>query len=407
MKFNKNIILFVAVMLFILAGFTMNYYDTIKYHVYNFLVSGEISLANVPDLLSKIDNTSVEQLRYHNAMMDLDSAKQCLMNTKVIPKTSSSVIVRTDCDSLVEPQSESFTDENLEIIADKVANLQEKAQSNGAEFLYVIAPRKTHAMDVPEHVTDYRNENLSAFADKLDARNVNTLNLRDILEEEGRLNEDLFFKTDHHWKTQTGFWAYGEICRNLNERYGFEYDPKYTDISNYETTLYSDIFLGSYGKKLGTYFVPGGKDDFTLIAPKFETNFTVVDPYDNLERSGSFHGTLLDTDDLTASDPYQANIYGVYRVDISRFQTITNHLKPEGKKILIIEDSFGCVVTPFLALNFAETHTIDPRQFLTDEYVNIYDYIEQFKPDYVMLLYGGVEDPPHGYGRYDFDQTPS
>ncbi len=402
MKFNKNIILFVLAMLFILAGFTAQYINDLKYILISNVTQNADAAEDIRTMLSQIDEVTSKETRYHGFMMDLNSYAQRLENIRLVQKTETGIIARTDEDSLVELQIRSFSDEDLEIITDKVAQLQDAAQKNDAEFLYIVAPRKTHAMDVPENAVDYRKENLATFMEKLDEKNINTLDLCEILRAENRLNESLYFKTDHHWKTEVGFWASGVICDELNARYGFDYDPAFTDLSNYDVTVYEDLFLGSYGKKVGQYFVPGGLDDFTLISPTFETDFTVTDSNSTQILNGDFSQTLLLMDKLNVTDYYRSNVYGVYRIDIGRQQAIKNNLNTEGKKILIIEDSYGCVVTPFLALNASEIHTIDTRRLIKEDNINIYDYMEQYDPDYVLVLYAGIEDVPDGYGRYDF-----
>ena len=404
MKFNKNIIVFVVVMVFLLAGFTMQYYDDLKYELISFAVQNADAAEDLPTLLSNIDEISTDKLRYHNAMMDLDSVKQRLLNTRVIKKSDTSMIVRTDCDSLIELQTERFTTENISAIVNNIAQLQAHAQSNGAEFLYVVAPRKTNAMEVPENVTDYRKENVAALIDELEKQKVNTLDLCQILDEEGRLDENLFFRTDHHWRPEVGFWAAGEICRDLNERYGFEYDTSCTDLSNYNITVYEDSFLGSYGKKVGSYFVSGGAEDFALITPKFKTDFRVSLPRDDEVQTGSFQDAILYKQHL-GEDPYQYNQYAAYINGTIPHQTIKNNLNQEDEKIFIIQDSFGCVVTPFLSLQCSELHNVDIRDFFVGEPENVHDYIETFKPDYVILLYAGLEDLPDGCGRYNFNPS--
>ena len=73
MKFNKNIIVFVAVMLIILAGFTKQYYDDLKYELISFAVKNVDAAEDLPTLLNNIDEISTDRLRYHNEMMNMDS----------------------------------------------------------------------------------------------------------------------------------------------------------------------------------------------------------------------------------------------------------------------------------------------------------------------------------------------
>ena len=110
--------------------------------------------------------------------------------------------------------------------------------------------------------------------------------------------DNIFYLTDHHWKASSGFFATGAMCRELNEKYGFSYDGKYTELSNYTIKSNSNLFLGSFGKKVGTYFTWHGADDFELITPNFETNMTEEQPYKNEKRNGKFEDTVLFMDNM-------------------------------------------------------------------------------------------------------------
>ena len=98
---------------------------------------------------------------------------------------------------------------------------------------------------------------------------------------------------------------------------------------------------------------------------------------------------------------YHQNPYTVYSGGDHRLQIIRNNLNPKGKKMLIIRDSFACSVTPFLSLQAGELHLCDMRDFLKGEKMNLASYIEQLKPDYVMILFAG-SNTIDSDGRYDF-----
>ena len=150
-------------------------------------------------------------------------------------------------------------------------------------------------------------------------------------------------------------------------------------------------FLGSKGKKVGTYFTWNGADDFDLITPKFETSFTEERPFKNQTRTGTFQETVLYMDNMY-KDYYRINTYATYSGGDFRLQIMKNNLNPNEKKVLLIRDSFACVVSPFLALQTSELHVCDVRDY--DYYVgkklNMKDYIKQIKPDYVLVLYTGI-----------------
>ena len=54
-----------------------------------------------------------------------------------------------------------------------------------------------------------------------------------------------------------------------------------------------------------------------------------------------------------------------------------------GKKLLIIKDSYAHIFAQFICQNYEEIHFIDPRYYK----VNISDYIEKNNLDEVLFLY--------------------
>ena len=93
-------------------------------------------------------------------------------------------------------------------------------------------------------------------------------------------------------------------------------------------------------------------------------------------------------------DYYSVNTYSVYNGGNYRLQIISNKLNPNGKKILLIGDSFDCAVVPFLSLQTSQLHICDVRNMkgLVGEKVNIKNYIEEIRPDYVLVLYADIQD---------------
>ena len=205
--------------------------------------------------------------------------------------------------------------------------------------------------------------------------------------------------TDSHWKPRCGFIANSYLCEELNRLYGFSYNKKYIDISNYNIKNYENLFLGCWGKKTGTYFTWDGADDFELITPRFETNLLLEEPLKNVKKEGAFEDTVLYLENLE-KDYYNKESYAVYNGGNRQLQIVKNHLNPNGKRVLIVRDSFACVVTPFLALQTSELHICDVRKHQDGEKINVEDYIKKTNPDYVIVLYAGVKKPSNSL--YDF-----
>ncbi len=66
---------------------------------------------------------------------------------------------------------------------------------------------------------------------------------------------------------------------------------------------------------------------------------------------------------------------------------ITNKLNANGKKVLLIKDSYANPVAPYLALSVSELEVVDPRYFEDEMHMSITDHISQSNPDLVIMLY--------------------
>ena len=101
---------------------------------------------------------------------------------------------------------------------------------------------------------------------------------------------------------------------------------------------------------------------------------------------------------------YRLNPYAAYSGGDFRLQIMKNNLNPSGKKILIIRDSFACAVAPFLSLHSSELHIVDirNREGYVGNKIDVYEYIEEIKPDYVIVLYQNSTKLEDVAGRYDF-----
>ena len=161
------------------------------------------------------------------------------------------------------------------------------------------------------------------------------------------------------------------------------------DIGNYEIKKYKNWFLGCWGKKTGTYFTWKGADDFELFTPRFATDLLLEEPLKKEKKEGKFEDTVLYLENLE-KDYYNKESYAVYNGGNRQLQIVKNNLNPNGKKVLIVRDSFACVVTPFLSLQTSELHICDVRKHQDGEKIDVEDYIKKMSPDYVIVLYAGV-----------------
>lgn len=338
----------------------------------------------------KIETAFSEGLNYHKDFLNLNSAVQNNLGTVQIDKGDTTVIKSKS--GYLGYLREEIPKRNLKKRARRTARLYKAAKENGAEFMYIMAPVKGYYMEFPENVDDYNKQNCDAFIKALDDAEVPYFNLISEMKKDGITEEEMFFVTDHHWKPEYALWAANRVAEEMNKRFGFEYDKEKLDIENYNVEVHFDAFLGSQGKKTGQYFTELGLDDISIITPKFETSFTDTQVGKDYTMTGPFKDVLLHKFHIDEIDLYNKNPYATYLGGDYREQIIENHNNPDGKNILLIKDSFSCAFVPFFAMTSHNIHLLDMRDF--DEFkgdrINVAKYIEQMKPDYVLVMYTGV-----------------
>lgn len=251
---------------------------------------------------------------------------------------------------------------------------------------------------------NYANETADDFLEGMKNIGINTIDFRENLQVSGIPQDELFFKTDHHWKIGTSFWAYTELVKEINKDYGEGLDPDgfYTNLDHYNQITYKHSYLGSIGRRTGSLY--SGLDDFTLIYPKFKTDYTYYNINNTEEKKteGRFEDALISTYSLNMGDikySLQADKYFAYLFGNHALAHITNHLQPEGPKVLFIKDSYSVPMASFLSTVCSEVYLVDPRYYKE----NIIELVNELELDYVFVSFY----PPNLTEEFfSFDKTP-
>lgn len=263
-----------------------------------------------------------------------------------------------------------------------LAELDSFCKEQDIDFLYVQAPYKISKFeDVSiSGNTDFSNQNADDLLKGLEENGVGYYDLRDEIRKQNLDHHALFYRTDHHWKAETGLWAAGLLAQKLSEEYGIHIDHSLFAEENYNFVEYEDWFLGSRGKKVT--LSQTAPDDFSLIYPQFSTDLEFKIPSKGIDVVGDF-SVIYDMEqvkkrDYYTLDPYSTYLYGNIPVALLHNLDIEN-----GSKVLVIKDSFALCVAPFLALGVEYTDVLDLRHF--DGSVRA--YIAEAKPDIVIAFY--------------------
>lgn len=351
------------------------------------LARGYIDSPQESSIIEKIDNAfSVFDTRIseyfilHDPSIHAYGGIQRLLGRTLIDDTSEThKVVKLNNGYLT---FKSLYDSDLTGLTEYLLSLKSACNSTNTELLYINTLSKNTTLSelLPEFYPHCHTSNLEEIKPLLKNNGIAILDFEDLIAEQNIDKYSLFFITDHHWKPQTGIWVSQNICTTLNKEYGWNINTSIFDITNYSINNYSKIFLGSQGKRVGAMFTE--IDDFEVIEPVFATNLTVLMNDINCEKTGSFSETLLYTENITPKKllNQETTAYNTYMDGNHDLVKITNNNISNGKKALIIMDSMGCVVAPYLALSFEKLDCIDIRSYKEP----IEEYIQNTSPDIVI-----------------------
>ncbi len=329
----------------------------------------------IGSLEKTIDNDTYKREDY----IDFYGLVQKLIGKRVMVDIGYGELYKTKYGQITYAVPKQDVSEELE----RIYQLKQELDRHGIPLLYVQAPFKLPAdeQQLPDNVKDHSNENADRFLKGLDAAGIDYLDLRKNYWSKGLDQNQLFFNTDHHWTINGAFNSYQEIAETLNRDYGFHIGEKYTDLDQYNQEVFKDYYIGSMGRRVGESY--GGTDDFTLITPKFDTDYTLYERDYGAEKvyEGSFRDAVLTGSYLAEGTPPETNRYAAYHGDNAELQFINHNVR--GGKILMIKDSFGLPVYSFLSTGVHEVRALDVRLFQE----SVAEYAAEYRPDVVIILY--------------------
>lgn len=269
--------------------------------------------------------------------------------------------------------------------ADNIIRFHDAHTASGGNFLFVMVPSQISKYEdlLPAGYTDTTNDTADAFLSLLEQAGVPYLDLREEMHKDGLTVTDDYYSTDHHWKPQTGFWAYTKILKKLEQMEVIDpVDSFYTDPENYVFETYEKTFLGSCGRRTGIYY--GGLDDAIFIRPDFETSISISIPARPLTLQGRYEEVAYNTDAVhNYEDPdyYQENCYGLYGWGDTEITHWRNTQAPVQEKFLLIGESFGNIPFSLMSICCSSCDELDPRHFKND----FTDYYNSYRPDTVIV----------------------
>jgi hypothetical protein len=197
------------------------------------------------------------------------------------------------------------------------------------------------------------NERLDASIGQVDAYGV----LND------HSDEYIYFRTDHHWTALGAYYAYTKLMEKIGET------P--VPLNNYQKNDINE-FLGTAYKQTLDNKLKTHPDTITYYSPFTEYTYTMHSSTDK-----AISRKVVDPNYAKYSSTFYAVFLGG---DYPWGEIKTNN--NNGKRIVVIKDSYANAFIPFLLPHFEKVYYIDPRYFKG----NMIDFVKEQKITDVLFL---------------------
>lgn len=176
----------------------------------------------------------------------------------------------------------------------------------------------------------------------------------------------LFYKTDHHWTSDGAYSAYLAYCAAV----GLTPTPK----SDYKVEGYPGFYGTTYSKSA----LWNKESDIIELWKSTKPQDITVEITDDGEEYETSND-LFFTSHLEENDKYPVFLNGNHSL-----VKITNSAVTNGKKLLMIKDSFSHCLAPFLADNYSEIYLVDLRYYK----LPVSDLVNEQEIDEALVIYG-------------------
>lgn len=153
-------------------------------------------------------------------------------------------------------------------------------------------------------------------------------------------NEYIYFKTDHHWTQRGAYYAYKAFAESVG------LDP--VDIDSLEKTVLNDSYSGSMYDYTKDERVKSFSDTLEAYLNTKAVTMTITQSNGSTQ---TYNSTVMEWSQTYAAFICGDNPYTVINVPDN----------PQDKNILVLKDSYGDALVPFLAEHYGNIMVVDTR----------------------------------------------
>lgn len=247
--------------------------------------------------------------------------------------------------------------------AEIINSYAEKLGPHGVSVYSLIAPSQGEFY-MPQRISDNKSQKeavtvWNTFLDTI----VTPINVFDTLA--AHVDEEIYLRTDHHWAPLGAYYAAAKTARQLGDTIFFPLQNCTPDtVKNFVGTMFNfsgDTKIKQYPEDF-IYFIPSGVIDGEFIDYTLKSNQVAY-------RETAPHKAPL----FRKFHDGSRSAYSTFLGGDNHTVKTVNPSAPSPKKVLLVKDSYGNALVPYLAQSFAEVHAIDFRHFphsLTDYVIN-------------------------------------
>ena len=248
-----------------------------------------------------------------------------------------------------------------EQVQDNIAAINTLADSGDAAVYTMIVPNAVSIL--PDKLPAFapvrsQEQDLASFRSRLSA-NVQDINVEKVLS--AHRDEDIYYRTDHHWTTTGAYYAFTAAAASL----GLDADQ-----IKYNIYKVSNDFKGTMASASGYACKP---DTIEVYVPETSSVQYVIEYVEEQKKSASVYQSAQ----LETYDKYTFFLGG--NSPLMRIKT-TNE---DGGRLLLVKDSYANCFLPFLIPYYKEIVVVDPRYY----YEDIFTEIENEEITDILFLY--------------------
>lgn len=242
----------------------------------------------------------------------------------------------------------------------RMVNSCKRAMGDSINVYCMVIPTAVgiYCPDSLKYKTKDETATLQQLYDVLDS-DVTPIKLMHVLTQ--KADQPIYSRTDHHWAPLGAYYAAEQFAADAN--------VPFMPLDRYEARVVKD-YVGTMYKFSRNIAVKQAPEDFVYYVPKdveYDTEYRIY----SFDRNKRVTGESLPTpgEFFRRYEDGNSAAYCTFMGGDTRFTKVTTKAS-NGRKLMILKDSYGNALPGYLFASFSEIHVVDYRYFRN----NIVDY---------------------------------